>query len=182
MVFNSVIVAVFSVLALCLYRVNVVIALTAGALIGGLIDGFSLSESVKIFSAGLGGGAKIAMNYAILGAFASAIARSGLYDLLAKKIVLRLNHRSLSERNVFFGKCVFFTVIGAMALACKNVVPVHIAFVPILIPPMLGALSFMKIDRRALSCVITCGVIVAYMLIPIGFGEIFLDKYFTTLS
>ncbi|MDR0679995.1 MAG: hypothetical protein LBF42_03115 [Puniceicoccales bacterium] len=176
MIFNSVVVAVFSVLALCLYRVNVVIALTAGALIGGLVDGFSLSESVKIFSAGLGGGARIAMNYAILGAFASAVAHSGLSDLLAEKIVLRLNRRSLSRRNVFLGKCVFFTVIGAIALACKNIVPVHIAFVPILIPPMLGALNFMKIDRRALSCIIACGVIVAYMLIPIGFGEIFLDN------
>lgn len=176
MIFNSVIVSVFLVLALCLYRVNIVIALTAGALIGGLVDGFSLSEAVKIFSDGLGGGARIALSYAILGAFASAVAHSGLSDLLAKKIVHHFSQRSMSGHNIFMGKCIFFAAIGFMSLACKNIIPVHIAFIPVLIPPLLGVFNLMKIDRRAISCIITCGVVVAYMLIPIGFGEIFSDN------
>jgi predicted histidine transporter YuiF (NhaC family) len=174
--FNSVVLSVFLVLALCLYRVNVVIALTAGAIIGGLADGFSLAESVKIFSNGLDGGAKIALSYAILGAFASAVAHSGLSDLLANKIAGGLKQKSMSTHSVFRAKCIFFSIIGFMALACKNVVPVHIAFIPVLIPPLLGIFNCMEIDRRAISCIITCGVILAYMLIPIGFGEIFLDN------
>jgi predicted histidine transporter YuiF (NhaC family) len=174
--FNSVVVSVFLVLALCLYHVNVVIALTASAIVGGLVDGFSLGESVRIFSDGLGGGAKIALSYAILGAFASAVAHSGLSDSFANGIVGSLKRRSMAGRSVFAAKCIFFFIVGFVALACKNVVPVHIAFVPILIPPLLGIFNVMEIDRRAVACIITCGVILAYMLIPIGFGEIFLDN------
>ncbi|MDR1255476.1 MAG: hypothetical protein LBJ94_00920 [Puniceicoccales bacterium] len=175
-IFNSVAVAVFLVLALCLCRVNVVIALTAGALIGGLVDGFSLGETVKIFSDGLGGGARIALSYAILGAFASAVTHSGLSDLFAEKIVRGLRGKSTPGPSVFAVKCAFFVAIGAMALACKNIIPIHIAFIPIVIPPLLSIFSHMGIDRRVFSCIITCGVIVAYMLIPVGFGEIFLDN------
>jgi predicted histidine transporter YuiF (NhaC family) len=174
--FNSVVLSVFLVLALCLYRVNVVIALTAGAIVGGLADGFSLAESVRIFSNGLEGGAKIALSYAILGAFASAVAHSGLSDLLANKIVGGLRRQSVSSHNIFAAKCVFFSLIGFMALACKNIVPIHIAFIPVLIPPLLDVFNCMEIDRRAISCIITCGVILGYVLIPIGFGEIFLDN------
>jgi predicted histidine transporter YuiF (NhaC family) len=174
--FNSVVVAVLLVLVLCVCRVNVVISLTTAAIIGGLVDGFSLSESVKIFSSGLGAGARIALSYAILGAFASAVAHSGMPELLVGKIVGVLNKRPKSENGTSPVKWLLFFVVGFMAIACKNVIPVHIAFIPILIPPLLGVFNFIKVDRRAVACIITCGVIVAYMLVPIGFGEIFLDN------
>jgi predicted histidine transporter YuiF (NhaC family) len=61
-----------------------------------------------------------------------------------------------------------------MSIACKNVIPVHIAFIPILIPPLLSVFNSLQIDRRSIACVITFGVIAAYMVVPIGFGEIFL--------
>jgi predicted histidine transporter YuiF (NhaC family) len=135
-----------------------------------------LKESVKIFSSGLGAGARIALSYAILGAFASAVAHSGIPDLLAGKVTGALGRKSTSKNDISLAKYALFLVIGLMAVACKNVVPVHIAFIPILIPPLLGVFNFIGIDRRAISCIITCGVIVAYMLIPVGFGEIFLDN------
>jgi predicted histidine transporter YuiF (NhaC family) len=49
----------------------VVIALVMGVLVGSLIGGMSLGKILKIFSSGLGNGAKISLNYAILDAFAA---------------------------------------------------------------------------------------------------------------
>lgn len=171
---NSVLLSVILVFALCVFHVNVVISLTAGALFCGLVDGLTLHNTINIFSNGLGAGAKIALSYAILGAFASAVAHSGLPDLLAEWLIKKI--QSSSNSNVGFTKYMFFLSIGLMAIACKNVIPVHIAFIPILIPPLLKVFNFMKIDRRAFACIITCGLIVSYMIIPVGFGEIFLDN------
>ncbi|MGL4459613.1 MAG: sodium:proton antiporter, partial [Plesiomonas shigelloides] len=74
---NPVIVSVLVMLLLSLARINVVIALTTSAIVGGLLSGHSLHETITIFSDGLGGDANIALSYAMLGAFAVAISRSG---------------------------------------------------------------------------------------------------------
>lgn len=170
---NSVLLSVVLVLMMCILHVNVVIALTAGALFCGLIDGLSFQSTVSIFSNGLGAGAKIALSYAMLGAFASAVAHSGLPDLLTKWMIKKI--QSKSDNDATFTKYMFFLAIGLMSIACKNIIPVHIAFIPILIPPLLKVFNLMGIDRRILVCIITCGLIVSYMIIPVGFGEIFLD-------
>ncbi|EJS89475.1 hypothetical protein AAUPMC_10458, partial [Pasteurella multocida subsp. multocida str. Anand1_cattle] len=67
-------------LALSLLRINVVIALVISALVAGLTGNLGVSETIKTFTNGLGGGAEVAMNYAILGAFAVAISKSGITD------------------------------------------------------------------------------------------------------
>ncbi len=59
------------------------IALVIGAVSGGLLAGLGLQGTLDAFNNGLGGGAKIALAYGILGAFALALARSGLPDLFA---------------------------------------------------------------------------------------------------
>ncbi len=171
---NSVLLSVALVLILCIWRVNVVISLTAGALFCGLVDGLTLQNTIYIFSDGLKSGAKIALSYAVLGAFASAVAHSGLPDLLTKWLVLKIN--SNKNFNKTLTKYTFFLTIGLMAVACKNVIPVHIAFIPILIPPLLKVFNIIGIDRRIFACIITCGLIVSYMIIPVGFGQIFLDN------
>jgi predicted histidine transporter YuiF (NhaC family) len=91
---NSVVVAVLAVIILSVARVNVVIALVAGALIGGVTSGMPLREALAVFSAGLGGGAEIALNYAILGAFAAAVAHSGVPIWLSHKLVIFITKRS----------------------------------------------------------------------------------------
>ena len=52
--------------------------------------GLGLQGTLDAFNNGLGGGAKIALAYGILGAFALALARSGLPDLLAYKMISTL--------------------------------------------------------------------------------------------
>ncbi len=51
----------------------------------------------------------------------------------------------------------------------------HIAFIPILVPPLLVVMNHLSLDRRAVACAITFSITVMYMTTPIGFGTIFLN-------
>jgi predicted histidine transporter YuiF (NhaC family) len=55
----------------------------------------------------------------------------------------------------------------------QNLIPVHIAFIPILIPPLLHVMNKLKIDRRAIACSLSFGLKAPYITIPAGFGLIF---------
>src|SRR5699024_8683429 len=71
-----------------------------------------------------------------------------------------------------------YLVIGgilAMSIMSQNLIPVHIAFIPLLIPPLLTVFNRLKIDRRVIACVLTFGLVTTYMLLPVGFGKIFLE-------
>ena len=61
-----------------------------------------------------------------------------------------------------------------MACFSQNLIPVHIAFIPILIPALLKVLTELKVDRRLVTCIITFGLITPYMY-PAGFGKIYHD-------
>ena len=63
-----------------------------------------------------------------------------------------------------------------MAISSQNIIPVHIAFIPILIPPLLSAMNMLAIDRRAIACIIAFGLVTTYMIVPFGFGHIFLNE------
>ncbi len=84
---NAVVLAVGLMLVLSLCRVHVVLALIIGAVVGGLFGGLGLEGTLKAFNGGLGGGATVALSYAMLGAFAVAIARSGVAHALADKVL-----------------------------------------------------------------------------------------------
>ena len=53
---NPVVISVCIMLVLALMRVNVVVALTFSAIIGGVASGMSLNDAVAAFESGLGGG------------------------------------------------------------------------------------------------------------------------------
>ncbi len=57
----------------------------------------------------------------------------------------------------------------------QNLIPIHIAFIPILIPPLLHILNELHVDRRLVASIITFGLITPYMWLPTGFGAIFHD-------
>jgi predicted histidine transporter YuiF (NhaC family) len=73
-------------------------------------------------------------------------------------------------------KFALLSSILLMAIASQNLIPVHIAFIPILIPPLLTAFNRLYMDRRQVACVITFGLTATYMLLPIGFGNIYLNE------
>lgn len=84
---NPVIISVCIMLLLSLMRLNVVVALTFSAIVGGIVGGLSIHDTISAFEGGLGGGATIALSYAMLGTFAVAISRSGITDVLAQTVV-----------------------------------------------------------------------------------------------
>ncbi|POG24742.1 sodium:proton antiporter [Aeromonas bestiarum] len=172
---NPVVIAVALMLVLSLLRINVVVSLSIGAIVGGLIGGLSLQETLSTFTGGLGGGAEIALSYAMLGAFAVAISRSGITDLLARKVISQLGKDASSSR-ILWVKSLLLTSVLAVSISSQNLIPVHIAFIPILIPPLLHVMAQMQIDRRQVACVITFGLTATYMLLPVGFGGIFLNN------
>ena len=174
---NAVLVAVVVMLILALLRVHVVLALFIGAIIGGLLSGMGLDATMVAFQDGLSGGAKIALSYALLGAFAMAVASAGLPKLLADSLLGRLGvtNKETKNRAAALTKWLMLAGILAMAVMSQNLIPVHIAFIPLIIPPLLSVFNKLQLDRRLVTCILTFGLITTYMWIPLGFGSIFLN-------
>ena len=169
---NAVVVGVILMLALTLVRVNVIVAMTLSALVAGLTAGLGIKESLDAFNSGLSAGAEIALSYAMLGAFAVAISKSGLTRILADKLLAKVDARGRGSQTLL--SYFILMIILACAISSQNLVPVHIAFIPILIPPLLVVFNKLKLDRRAIACILTFGLASSYMVLPYGFGGIYL--------
>ncbi|AGP49549.1 sodium:proton antiporter [Psychrobacter sp. G] len=172
MTINAVLLAVFIMLGLSLARVHVVLSLLIGALAGGLIAGLGMTDTLNAFQEGIKNGAQIALSYALLGAFAVAIAHSGLPQSLAGAVIKRIDAGGTS------GMIKYMLFAGLVTMSCfsQNLIPIHIAFIPLLVPPLLLAFNRMHIDRRLIACLITFGLVTTYMFIPYGFGDIYLNQ------
>ena len=148
---------------LSLLRVNVLFAILIAAITAGLVSGMGFVETVNVLVSGMGGQANTALSYILLGAFAVMIGISGITGILVNKML-----------TVFSGKRTLLVLaIAGIAMLSQNAIPVHIAFIPILIPPLLGLFDKMKLDRRAVAAALTFGLKTPYMTIPLGFGLIF---------
>ncbi|MET3699462.1 hypothetical protein SAMN05877753_111101 [Bacillus oleivorans] len=169
---NAVVISVMIMLLLSLFRIHVVIALAAGAIVGGLLGGLSLQETVQTFTEGLGDSASVALSYALLGAFAFVIGKTGLPDLLIQSVI-KLSSKKGGDQSKKKLKALIIILVLIMACFSQNVIPVHIAFIPILIPPLLKLFNELKIDRRLIANVLTFGLIAPYILLPVGFGQIY---------
>ncbi|MCY9110821.1 TRAP transporter large permease subunit [Bacillus atrophaeus] len=169
---NAVVIAVLLMLVLSLLRVNIVIALMIGAIAGGLTGGLGLGETVKAFTEGLGGNATVAVSYALLGAFAAALTKTGLPDAMVEASV-KLIGKKEDTRKKALSKVLIVFIILIVSCFSQNVVPVHIAFIPVLIPPLLKIFNELEMDRRLIACVITFGLTAPYIALPVGFGQIF---------
>ncbi len=169
---NSIVLAVIVMMGLSLMRVPVILALIIATLVGGLNAGLTIAEIVNLFEGGLGNGATIALSYGLLGAFAVALSRSGITHLLGEKIVSVIGAKG-SESSVLYAQMVLYSAFLICASLAETLVPVHIAFIPILVPPLMAVMDMLKLDRRAAACALTCGLILAYMLFPVGFGAVY---------
>ena len=172
MTINAVLLAVVIMLGLSLARVHVVLSLLIGALAGGLIAGLGMTDTLNAFQEGIRNGAQIALSYALLGAFAVAIAHSGLPQSLAGAVIKRIDAGGTS------GMIKYMLFAGLITMSCfsQNLIPIHIAFIPLLVPPLLLAFNRMHIDRRLIACLLTFGLVTTYMFIPYGFGDIYLNQ------
>jgi len=158
-----VIVSVLVMIILSLARVHVIIAILAAGLVAGMMSGLNLVKSVEMIVDGMGGQSSTALSYILLGAFAIAISYTGITHLLVRYLIRVLTGK----------KTMLVLAIAGIASLSQNVVPVHIAFIPILIPPLLKLFDQMKLDRRAVATALTFGLKAPYVMIPFGYGLLF---------
>lgn len=178
---NAVLVAVAVMLILSLLRINVVLSLVVGAFAGGVVSDLTIAETVKAFTDGLGGGAVIALSYALLGGFAVAIAKTGITDVLIAKVVVLLAGKEGTTRKNLIKALIFFSIF-ALAVMSQNLIPIHIAFIPLLIPPILKILNVLQVDRRIIAVIIAVGLVGTYSFVPFGFGFIFQNIITTQIT
>lgn len=160
---NPIIISVTLLCVLCLCRVNVLLALIVSSVIGGLSGHMDIEKVMNVFINGMGGNSETALSYILLGAFAASMTHTGLAQLLSKKIALTIKSK----------KYLLIFILTGIAILSQNLIPVHIAFIPILIPPLLTVMNHLKIDRRAVACALAFGLKAPYIVIPAGFGLIF---------
>lgn len=160
---NPVLISVVVMCVLCLLKVNVMLAILVSAVVGGLVAGMPMGETMMTLIGNMGGNSETALSYVLLGTLAVGIYQSGLASMLSTKI------------EKVFGKSgkVFLIVLTLIACCSQNLVPIHIAFIPILIPPLLKMMNDMKLDRRGAACALAFGLKAPYILLPVGFGAIF---------
>ncbi|HGZ8589728.1 TPA: Na+/H+ antiporter family protein [Staphylococcus aureus] len=169
---NAVVIAVILMIVLCLCRLNVVISLFISALVGGLISGMSIEKVINVFGKNIVDGAEVALSYALLGGFAALISYSGITDYLVGKIINAI-HAENSRWSRVKVKVTIIIALLAMSIMSQNLIPVHIAFIAIVIPPLLSLFNDLKIDRRLIGLIIGFGLCFPYVLLPYGFGQIF---------
>ena len=172
---NPILISVAVMLILSALRLNVVFSLVISATLGGFCAGMGGEAIMKAFTSGLKEGAVVAFSYAMLGAFSIAISRSGITELLVKMLFKKLN-KEVAPKNILIFKYLLLAILTLAAISSQNVIPVHIAFIPVLIPPMLALFDKLKLDRRAVACILTFGLITPYMFMPFGFGQIYLNE------
>lgn len=172
---NAVLLAVIVLFALAISRVHIVLSLILAALVGGLVGGLGFNDTLTAFSDGLGGGASIALSYALLGAFAVGLSKTGLPDVLAEKLI-SMSGRDVSGKRVMYVKAFLLSLLLLLSISSQNVLPIHIAFIPIVIPPLLVLFNELKLDRRLVATILTFGLVTPYMLLPVGFGGIYLNE------
>lgn len=163
MLTNPVLISVLVMIVLCLVKVNVLIAIMISAIVAGLMGGMGLNGTMSALIDGMGGNSETALSYVMLGGMAAAISLTGVADILVIKL----------SKKEFRNKSMFLLGLAALASLSQNLIPVHIAFIPILIPPLLLFFNKMKLDRRGAAVALTFGLKAPYVMLPIGFGAIF---------
>ncbi|MDR2484063.1 MAG: sodium:proton antiporter [Treponema sp.] len=163
MLTNPVLISVLLMSVLCLVKVNILLAILISAVTAGLLAGFGFGETMGLVISGMGGQAETSLSYVLLGALAVGIAETGLAAMLAKGIQKLVGKKGM----------VFLIVLALVSSCSQNIIPVHIAFIPILIPPLLSMMNAMRLDRRGAACALTFGLKAPYIMLPAGFGLIF---------
>ena len=161
--FNPAVVSIFLLCILCLKHVNVLLAIIVSTVFAGLLSGMNIEYIMNLFISGMGGNSETALSYILLGAFAATMAHSGFTNKLADKILQIVSNK----------KWLLLLILGLIAVLSQNIIPIHIAFIPMLIPPLLPIMNSLNLDRRSVACVLAFGLKMPYITVPIGFGLIF---------
>ena len=160
---NPVVLSVIVMSILCLLKLNVLLALIVSALVAGLVAGMPVGDIMNTLIGGMGGQSETALSYILLGTLAVAIGNTGVASIISRKVASVINGKKL----------IILIIIAFFGSFSQNLIPVHIAYIPILIPPLISVMNKLKLDRRALACSLTFSLKAPYIAIPAGFGLIF---------
>jgi len=160
---NPIVIAVVLLIVLCLMKINVLISLLISALAAGVLAGMSVEDTIGTLIDGMGGNAQTALSYVLLGILASGMAYTGITEILSQKISHVVGKK----------KMLLLVALALIACCSQNLIPVHIAFIPILIPSLLSLMNEMNLDRRGAACALAFGLKAPYIALPFGFGFIF---------
>ena len=160
---NPVVTSVIVLCVLCILKINVLFSLMISSIVAGLLAKMPISEIMDLFISGMGQNSETALSYILLGTLAAAMTHTGLASLLSVKISTFIKDN----------KYLLIFILVIISIMSQNLIPVHIAFIPILIPPLLKVMNKLKIDRRAIACALVFGLKAPYIAIPAGFGLIF---------
>lgn len=163
LLFNPVLISVIILCLLCVFKVNVLFSLMISSIIAGLIAKMPMDKIMDLFISGMGQNSETALSYILLGTLAAAMTHTGL----AKIIAIKISHFIKNNKYLLIGILVLISIMS------QNLIPVHIAFIPILIPPLLPLMNKLKLDRRIIACSLAFGLKAPYIAIPAGFGLIF---------
>ncbi len=160
---NPVLVSVIILCLLCVFKVNVLFSLMISSIIAGLISKMPIDRIMDLFISGMGQNSETALSYILLGTLAAAMTHTGL----AKIIAIKISNFIKNNKYLLIGILVLISIMS------QNLIPVHIAFIPILIPPLLPLMNKLRLDRRIIACSLAFGLKAPYIAIPAGFGLIF---------
>ena len=161
--FNPVVISVITLCLLCVLKINVLFSLMISAIVAGLLSKMPIEKIMDLFISGMGQNSETALSYILLGTLAAAMTHTGLTQVMAVKI------SNLIKDNKFL----LLGILILISIMSQNLIPVHIAFIPILIPPLLSLMNRLQLDRRAVACSLAFGLKAPYISLPLGFGLIF---------
>ncbi len=176
---NAVVCSVLIMTILCILRLNVLLSIIIAALVAGWLSPMPIPTDTyssfwhyillkttttgDILINGMAKNLNLALSYILLGAIAVAISRTHLMTFLLGAIANAISNR----------KFIFVLSIALISCCSQNLIPIHIAFIPILIPPLLSLMNRLQIDRRAVACALTFGLQAPYVTLGVGFGLLF---------
>ena len=160
---NPILIGVAVLIILCLFKINVMLSLIISAMVAGVMSGMGITGTIEVLISGMGGNGQTALSYVLLGVLAAGMAYTGITEILSQKISHLLGKKRL----------VLLITLALIACCSQNIIPVHIAFIPILIPALLPVMNNLKLDRRAAACSLAFGLKAPYIALPFGFGWIF---------
>ncbi|EJV5920881.1 sodium:proton antiporter, partial [Campylobacter lari] len=141
---NPVFIGVVLMTLLCFFRFNVLLSVLISGLFVGVWSKFmnvehltlmefftqlpqAMMDSMKVLIDGMQGNLQTALSYILLGAVAAAISKTNLTAYLIKIVSHYISHKK------------YLLILSLAFIACfsQNLIPIHVAFVPLLIPPLL---------------------------------------------
>ena len=160
---NPILISVIILCILCVLRINVLFSLMISAIVAGLLAKMPIDRIMELFISGMGQNSETALSYILLGTLAAAMTHTGLAQILSIRIAKFIKDN----------KYLLILILVLISMMSQNLIPVHIAFIPILIPPLLPLMNKLKLDRRIIACALAFGLKAPYIAIPAGFGLIF---------